>query len=493
MLKMQYDLVIFEELREAGDYERIAKLLPEDWQAAPIYDYSAIRLRLLAAEVFNRRGRFDQMGMALAPYLADIDRAPFGIVASILVTSSAYRNCCCDPSEALRLASLAKTVATARDDEYTAAEAVHAEGKALWSLGRWDDAISRFEEAIHLYAGQSRAYRVALAYLSLGEVLGRTGEVEKARTLLERAIRILLKFRDEYSLAVARVDAAIALNALGEYETSLRYLEFAHNTFEQIGHEVHCLTTLNKMAEVLICLRAYDKAASYIARALEMAAAIRSTQVASTYELQGRLYLARRDWEKAKGALLASRQMAEQAGSRNQKVETGCTLGKLYLAQRRESEAAAVLREALDEAIDLRATLLELEIKALLSQAICSTDPPEACRLLTEVEAEIKNRYLPQLKKVCQSARKQIDSLDREHFFIIADTRMPTLADAKVALLKWLWARALHKSRGDAREAAARLDVTPAYIRKLTKLIPRDLLRPARKRSTDSKNDSHQG
>jgi hypothetical protein len=49
--------------------------------------------------------------------------------------------------------------------------------------------------------------------------------------------------------------------------------------------------------------------------------------------------------------------------------------------------------------------------------------------------------------------------------------------------LKWLWARALHKARGNAREAASILDVTPTYIRKLTKVIPRDLLRPGKKRS----------
>jgi tetratricopeptide (TPR) repeat protein len=483
MSKMQYDLMIFEVLREAGDYEKLARLLPEDWQTAPAYDEVTIRMRLLAAEIFSRRGHLDQMELALAPYLQDIDRVPFGLVASVLVMSSIYRNRCCEPAEALRLASSARAVATVRGDESTAAEAVHAEGKALWSLGRCDEAISTFEEAIRLYAGQSRTYRLALAYLSLGEVLGRIGLVEEARSALERAIRILLKFRDEYSLAVARVDAALILIAQGEYEISLKYLEFAHNTFEQMGHDRHRLTTLNKIAEALLYLKAYDKAANYIARALEVATAICSTQVASTYELKGRLHLAQQDWGKAKKALFASLDMAEQAGNRIQKLEAWRTLGKLYLAQGRDSQAAYVLREALDETVDLRAALLELELKALLSQAMCSTDPNEACRLLTEVEAAIKNRSLPELKKASQAARKRIDSLDREHFFIITDNRMPTLADAKIALLKWLWSRSLHRSKGDVREAAARLGISPAYIRKLTKLILRDLLRPAKKRS----------
>ena len=70
-----------------------------------------------------------------------------------------------------------------------------------------------------------------------------------------------------------------------------------------------------------------------------------------------------------------------------------------------------------------------------------------------------------------------------EQYFILSDAKIPLLADAKISLLKWLWARALHRARGNARDAASILGVTPTYIRKLTKVIPRNLLRPGKKRS----------
>jgi hypothetical protein len=174
--------------------------------------------------------------------------------------------------------------------------------------------------------------------------------------------------------------------------------------------------------------------------------------------------------------------MAEQSGSRVQIAESRRTLGKLYLMQHNEAKAAGELRLALEEAEKLGARLLELEIKSLLSESVYPSDPVAACSMITEVEAEIADRNLPELKKACQAARKQIDSLDHEHYFIISDARMPTLAEARVAMLKWLWARALYKAKGNARDAATQLDVTPTYIRKLTKLIPRDMLRPGRKR-----------
>jgi tetratricopeptide (TPR) repeat protein len=231
-----------------------------------------------------------------------------------------------------------------------------------------------------------------------------------------------------------------------------------------------------------VSLKEYGQAESYVARALEKGAKARSTQIASTYEIKGRVHLARREWDEAEKALKIALEIAEQANSRSQKVEARRTLGRLYLVQDREAEAADVLWQALDLAQDLRASLLELEIKSLLSQAICKTDPVEACNLISDVESALGERPLPELRRDSQAARRRINSLDQEHYFILSDARIPLLAEAKIEMLKWLWARALHKARGNARDAAMILGVTPTYIRKLTKIIPRDLLRPGRKR-----------
>jgi hypothetical protein len=309
------------------------------------------------------------------------------------------------------------------------------------------------------------------------------GSVEEARTMLERGIKILLKSHDEYNLAVARVNVALALNVIGEHETAQKYLLFAHDTFEQMGHEQYTYLTLNSIASTLVWLKDYEGAQRYVNRAIETGVRVRSTQIASTYEIKARVHLARREWEHTRRALETALEIAEQANSQSQKADVRRTLGKYYLSQDRDEEAAAALWEALDLAHDLRASLLELEIKALLAQAICPNNPVEACKLLSEVEAALGSRPLNELRREAQAARRRISALDQEQYFILSDAKIPLLADAKVSLLKWLWARALHKARGNAREAASILGVTPTYIRKLTKVIPRDLLRPGKKRS----------
>ena len=242
---------------------------------------------------------------------------------------------------------------------------------------------------------------------------------------------------------------ALALNAIGEHETAQKYLLFAHDTFEQMGHEQYTDLTLNSISATLVSLKDYDRAEEYVARAIETGARVRSTQIASTYEIKARVHLARRDWDKAHRALMTALEIAEQANSQSQKADVRRTLGRYYLAQDRDEDAAVVLWEALDLAQDLRATLLETEIKALLAQAICASNPVEACKLLSDVEASIGSRPLGELRREAQNARRRISALDQEQYFILSDLKIPLLADAKISLLKWLWRR----ERSTGREA----------------------------------------
>ncbi len=476
------NLAVLEEIREAGDYDKLAAELSDDWRDMPDFEDRAIRLRMLAAEIAGRSSRLDEMEEALAPYLNNVNRVPFGLAARVLLMLALYHYRRTEPSEALKLAIQARDIASVREDEFVMAEAVQLEGQSLWSLERWDEAARSFEKAISVYGSQCRPYRLGLAYTCLGGVLNRMGNVEEGRISLERGIKILLKCPDDYNLAVARVNVAQALNIIGEHETALKYLLFAHEAFDHIGHSQYQYLTLNSIAATLVSLKEYDRAEEYVTRALEKGVVARSTQIASNYEIKARLCLARREWDRAERALLVALEIADQANSLSQKAEARRTLGRLYVAQDRQEQAARALWQALDIAQDLRASLLELEVKALLAQALCMANPVEACRLLSDVETSLGERPLPDLRKDAHAARKCINSLDQEHFFILSDAGIPLLAEAKVGLLKWLWSRALYKARGNARDAATILGVTPTYIRKLTKVIPRDLLRPGRKR-----------
>src|SRR5260370_1891302 len=158
MQNKELEVEALEELRETGDYDKLAKSLPEHWDDRNSLDVETMRMRLLAAEIYGREGRLEQMAEALAPYLGNLDNIPFGYAPRALILASIYHNRDGDGEKALRLASTARTVAEARSDESTAAEAILAEGKALSALNRWEEAAKRYEEAIAFESAQSKSY-----------------------------------------------------------------------------------------------------------------------------------------------------------------------------------------------------------------------------------------------------------------------------------------------------------------------------------------------
>src|SRR4030095_14356473 len=136
--------------------------------------------------------------------------------------------------------------------------------------------------------------------------------------------------------AVARVNVSLALNVMGEHETAQKYLLFAHDTFEQMGHDQYTYLTLNSIAATLVGLKDYDHAEAYVTRAIETGVRVRSTQIASTYEIKARVHLARREWDKAQRALETALEIAEQANSQSQRADVRRTLGRYYLLQDRD-------------------------------------------------------------------------------------------------------------------------------------------------------------
>jgi tetratricopeptide (TPR) repeat protein len=478
----QVEAVVPENLRELGEYDKLVTLLPKNWQNLAEFDYASIGWRLLAAELAGRADRLHDMRFALTPYLNNIGKAPFAMAARVLFGCSQYHFQSKAIHQALKYAALAQTAAQASEDDFTQAEAVHLEGKVLTAMEKWDDAISRFEQAIAMYSEQARPYRLGLAYLDLGATLNRIGRAEEAHTTLERSIKLLSKSRDGLSLALARLTVAESLNTIGEPETAYQYLLFAFETFNK-SLSKYTLQTLNDIAATLMLLKDFAAAESYINRALEWKGSAETRQTVLTHEIRARLHIARHQFDVAEKDLQKALEIVSKAGDDSSIAELKRTFGRLRLAQKRHEEATLFFRQALDAAQDSKASLLELELKALLAQAICEDNPVEAFKLVAEVETVLEGRCLVELKRVMQSARKRLDALEQEHYFVLSDAKLPMLADARDAMLKWMWARSLYKARGSSRKAAAILGVTPTYIRRLTKIIPRDLLKSKKKKA----------
>ncbi|MBI3650385.1 MAG: tetratricopeptide repeat protein [Acidobacteria bacterium] len=476
----QVEAFVPETLRELGEYEKLAALLPKSWHHLAEFDFAAIGWRLLAAELAARAECDNEMYVALAPYLDNVGKVPFALAPRVLLWCSQYHYHHQGLPQALQTATLAQTAALAAEDESTQAEAIQLQGEICFALGEWEQATAHFHQAISLYGEQARPYRLGLAYLDLGATFNRLGKTEAAHTTLERSIKLLSKSHDAYALAIARLIVAESLNTLGEPETAYQYLLFALETFEKTRSK-YLRQTWNDLAATLIALKDFEQAATYLQRALADHPPQAAMHHAASYEIKARLHLAQRQFELAETALQLADEQAKKANDSAPLAEICRSFGRLRLLEKRPEEAVRYLRLALEMAQADSAVVLELEVKALLAQALCEDQPAEAFQLVAEVERLLEGRALREVKRVAQEARKRLNALGQEHCFVLSDARMPLLADAREAMLKWMWARSLYQAKGSARKAATILGVTPTYIRRLTKVIPRDLLRSTKK------------
>jgi tetratricopeptide (TPR) repeat protein len=477
----QGEAVVPEHLRESGEYDKLAALLPKNWQSLPEFDYTAIRWRLLAAELAGRLEHLEDMHFALAPYLHNVGKTPFALASRVLWSCAKYHYQTGDLPQALKVAALAEAAAKALEDELTEVEAVQLTGQVLFALEKYDEAMACFEQAIVLYTEQARPYRLGLAYEDLGATFNRLGRVEDAHTTLERSIKLLSKSRDEDSLAIARLVLAESLNAIGEPEKAYQYLLFALETFEK-NRSKYLHQALNDLAATLILLKDFDHFGRYLNRALDLKETAEADELAATFEIRGRFHMAQKQFDAAEKDLRMAAEISGESANKSLGAKVKRTFARLQLAQKRNEAAATFLTQALELTQEIKEPLLEIELKALLAQAICEDNPVEAFKLAAEIETALEGRSLAQLQRLMQLTRKRLDALEQEHYFVLSDAKLPLLSDAREAMLKWMWARSLYKAKGSARRAASLLGVTPTYIRRLTKIIPRDLLKSKKKK-----------
>lgn len=475
-----------ESLRESGDYTRLAAGIRANWEAASPFLEESVRIRLLVADIHKREGRIPDVETALTPYLDGLKHVPFSVAANTLVACSGFYDLRGEFKLALHAARTANRIAAARGDSNVATEALEAEGLMHCRLDDWVQAVACLEEASSQYSDQDRIYRLGLVHRALGEARMHIGDIEPARAELDRAIRLLAKSRDEIALAEARTSMAVLMNLTGSFDVSRKYLQLATDVYERLGCPANLMKSLFRTAETLILMKDYEKAEPYINRLLDLAALSNNGEMTSVKELQGRLHLAHGRFAEAETLLTAALVEARSRRDRHREALALRSLGRVYMAQKRDIEATTLLRNARQIAEEIQHRILELETCLLLAEAACSSAPVEAYHTVAGLEAEIEGLPLPELKEQCKLTRDYIRSQVGDHYFVLSDATLPTLQEGRSALLKWLWDRSLDNAKGNAAVAAELLNVTPTYIRQLTKRNTRTQTRSTREFDSDS-------
>ncbi|HEX8818760.1 MAG TPA: serine/threonine-protein kinase [Archangium sp.] len=203
-----------------------------------------------------------------------------------------------------------ETTAERAGDDLARAESLHSLGGVLYKVGRFDEALARFQQAQVLMEkalGPEHAF-VAAMYNNVGVTLMELGRYEEARTSYERALAIAQK-----TLGPEHPDVANTLTSLGRSLVRAQHLDEAEHHLQNslaIGEKVlgpehpQVAETLLGLAEVALARGQPAQALPPLERALSMDTSFERAEFQFTLA---------RALEASGGALERARQLATEA------------------------------------------------------------------------------------------------------------------------------------------------------------------------------------
>ena len=296
-----------------------------------------------------------------------------------------------------------------------------ARGDALQQMGRLQDAVQAYAEALVIYRrlGIKRLQSVTLN--SMGQVARAIGEYEDAVGLLRRSLKLDQQINDRYRVGRKLCNLGLTYAEVGDVDRALHHLRRAAEVNHQLGDREGMEETLIGLAEVLLASGAAAEARETLDEAVKLAPeggsrywSVRAMLVRADIALEtGAL-------EDAASASHAAVEVAQQAAMVGGEIAGRVRLALTRARQGRTDDAAAVL-ERVDQLIgrvgEMERAETVYDTLGLALEAIGRTDAASAAfekaRRAVETRtgkmksAQLRSMYLalPHVKRITERGR----------------------------------------------------------------------------------------
>lgn len=163
-------------------------------------------------------------------------------------------------------------------------------GHSLVHTGRWDEAITVYEQAIDATDVIQDLHQMSLVYAGLSLAYQETGQISEAVRYSQKALTIQEMLRDRLSQARSLNNLGWLLVRIGELESARRHLTQARAIFEEQGVETRKGDILLSLSELELAEGNLAVAASLAREALELATRLGETAiVAESHTILGRV------------------------------------------------------------------------------------------------------------------------------------------------------------------------------------------------------------
>jgi tetratricopeptide (TPR) repeat protein len=211
-------------------------------------------------------------------------------------------------------------------------------GNYATAHAHYTTALSIAEETVHL-AGIAQTHH----YLAI--LTGRQLEMEQALPHFEKAIEFYEHVGDRVNREYVRGNLASAFIQSRRFQEALAPAEQAMHFFRSMGNPFRTAQNASNLAEAHAELGNLDQAQHYAELVLEQEEP--HSHPYALYTL-GTVYLRRGDWNQAEAHYEQSRRIAEMNDDAYLQAFAWRSLGEVYLAQARDTQATNAFTQALD-------------------------------------------------------------------------------------------------------------------------------------------------
>jgi tetratricopeptide (TPR) repeat protein len=280
--------------RDRGEYAEALRVIDAALEALEPTATDVLPLKLETAQTLSVQGRFIDAIAAARAALGDAGDRRDPIVAQLLVRLARSEAVAGEGDAALRDAQEARTISAEHGDVLAELAAVRLIGDSYTRLGRLDDGVAAFREALRLAERIGAVAEAAGGLLNLGWAERRRGNLDEAITWDRRAAEQFDRIRHGSGRATAYGNLASHLVLRGNYDEALEQAERALEIAREIDHTYTIADVFQTIASARMGRGEFAEAA---ARAEESAALFQ--RMGARPQLAEALRLASEAWAKA--------------------------------------------------------------------------------------------------------------------------------------------------------------------------------------------------
>ncbi len=380
LVEANHARIMHETDKAIAAYENFTKVNPGDTDA-----------QFALANLYERAARYDEAKKLLDKVLAADPKYVDALYARGRVELQAG-----NPAAALDFLNKGLSLAIQFDNKGEKGNILNALGFAYQGLGKPDDALSSYQQALEIRKsigdergteltlgniaglqdamGNSKAalsnYQaaidlakkigdkdgLALNYMNLGSSYHDHGNYDQALTLAKQALQIYREAGDKRNQAKVLNNIGSALNNKGQYQDALTNFDQAYQISEQLQLQDEATEALRNSGEMNFKLGQYESAKSQFVQALTASkAADDKTMVALESSALGTLFAAQGEYDKALGSLGDAVNGLQQVKDNTwYSVETMARYGDVLSAVGRGEEGQKYIDDALKLAAQVK-------------------------------------------------------------------------------------------------------------------------------------------